>query len=314
MGEITTVDVTSKTGSDTFPVVANDPYVMVETLASQTIRSAKNANALEDAFYDYEVDKGKVVEEAVIKMAEKQAFDKDAFSREAHDAEVLVKYFNNWNSVQYVTTTRPDEVRAVLKEDGNVDSVVAEIIDTLTQGEGKDDFNTKRDALLGTDEVVDYSTIIGGKPANMKGVIYALRNAYNHLKSNNNDLTTEDYISSTPIEDIRILVPDDVMNLMDVVELANVFNLTKEELFGKIIVVPVSDYETKYKCIVYDRKAFGRATRLYEYDQEKVAKGRYFNHYLTTDRAYFFNGLFKATSIDCTTACEAARANLITEE
>lgn len=313
MAEITTIDVTSEEGSTQFPLNQNDPYVAVETIARQTIRSAKNGNALEDAFYDYEIDKGKVVEEAVIKMASKQAYDKNAFSREAKDAEVLVKYFNNYESNQYQTTTRPDDIRAILVQDGNADSVAAEIIDTLTQGEGATDFERKRSAILNNANIVDYSTIIGGTPSNMKGVIYAMRNAYNHLKSNNSDLTSVEYMSHTPVDDIRILIPDEVMNLIDVVELANIFNLSKEEIFGRVIVCPVSDFDTKYKVVVYDRKAFGRATRVFEYDQEKIAKGRYYNHYLTTERAYFHNGLFKATSIDCTAACEAAKANLITE-
>lgn len=313
MATVTTVDVTTATGSDKFPLNNNDAYGMVETIAKQTIRSAKNGNELEDAFFEYEVDKGKVIEEAVIKMAEKQAFDKESFSKEAKDPEVLCKHFNNYDSAQYITTTRPDDVRAILTQDGNVDSVTAEIIDTLTQGESSDDFVTKRKLLMET-AVKDYSTILGGKPTTMKGVIYAVRNAYNHMKSNNSDLTSVEYKSHTPVDDIRIAMSDELLNLIDIVELANIFNLSKEEMFGKIVVVPVSDYTTKYKVIVYDRKAFGRATRLFAYDQEKAARGRYYNHYLTTERAYFYNGLFKATSIDCSKACQAAKDALISNE
>lgn len=312
--DVTTIDVTTQQGSDTFPLQSNDPYVMVESIASQSIRSAKNANALEDAFYDYEVDKGTVIEEAVVKMAEKQAFDKDDYSRAPKDAEVLVKYFNNYETAQYQTTTRPNDVRKVLKEDGNVDSVVAQIIDSVTQGEDNFDFETKRKAILSNENLIDYATILGGNPASMKGVIFAMRNAYDHLKSNNSDLTKVNYKSATPVDDIRIVIPDVVMNLVDVVELANIFNLSKEEIFGKIIVCPVSDFDNKYKVVVYDRKAFGRATRLFEYTQERVAKGLFYNHYLTTERAYFYNGLFKATTIDCTKACESALANLIEQE
>lgn len=307
---VQTVDVTTPTGSETFPVNANDPYQAVETIARQTIRSAENGNALEDAFYEYEVENGKVIEEVVFKMAEKQAYDKNAFSREAKDAVPLVKYFNNYESEQYQTTTRPDDVRAILTKDGNVDAVVGQIIDTLTQGENATDFEKKRTVLFGT-QFKNYSEILGGAPANMKGVIYAIRNAYNHIKSNNTDLTTVAYKSATKVDDIRIALSDEVMNLIDVVELANIFNLSKEEILGKIIVVPVSDYDTKYKVVVYDIKALGRATRLYDYDQEKIAKGRYYNHYLTTERAYFYNGLFKATQIDCTDACTTAKAELI---
>ena len=59
---VDTVDVTTATGSETFPVNANDPYQAVETIARQTIRSAENGNALEDAFYEYDVENGKVIE------------------------------------------------------------------------------------------------------------------------------------------------------------------------------------------------------------------------------------------------------------
>jgi hypothetical protein len=149
----------------------------------------------------------------------------------------------------------------------------------------------------------------------MKGVIYAIRDAYNHLKATNSDLTAEAFDSATPEEDIRIAITPKVLNLIDVVELANVFNLEKEELFGKLVVVDVddlSDDSSFYGVLVYDRKALGRATRLYEYSQDISGRGLFTNHYLTTDRAYFYNGLFKACRIDCTTACVNARAELIT--
>ena len=148
----------------------------------------------------------------------------------------------------------------------------------------------------------------------MKGVIYAMRNMYNHLKTNNSDLTSDVYVSATPVEDIRVAIPRDVLDLIDIVELANIFNLSKEEILGKIVIVDTSDVgnaDWKYNVVVYDRKAMGRATRLYEYESERVAKGRYDNHYLTVDRMYFFNGLFKTASINCKKAVTEAKAQLI---
>ena len=115
MAKVETVDVTPQNGATEFPVNDNDTMDMVETIASQTIRGAKSGNIVEDAFYEYEVDKGAVVEEAVIKMAEKQAFDKNAFDRTAKDPVILAKYFNNWEQAQYQTTTRRDEIRKILK-------------------------------------------------------------------------------------------------------------------------------------------------------------------------------------------------------
>ena len=76
MSQVTTVDIAGLTGSDTFPVNANDVYDLVETIAVQNIRAVKSSNRIEDAFYDYVVENGAVIEEAIIEMANKQAFVK----------------------------------------------------------------------------------------------------------------------------------------------------------------------------------------------------------------------------------------------
>ena len=59
-------------GNDTFPVKANEFLTAVETIASQNIRAVESTNLIEDAFYDYEVNDGKVIEEAIfdIKLGE----------------------------------------------------------------------------------------------------------------------------------------------------------------------------------------------------------------------------------------------------
>ena len=104
-------------------------------------------------------------------------------------------------------------------------------------------------------------------------------------------------------------------NLIDVKEWAEVFNLQKEELFGKLVVVDVddlSDHTYDYFVFVYDRKALGRATRIFDYTQDIIGSARYTNHYLTVERAYFHNGLFKGAYLDCTEACDTEKATIIT--
>ena len=301
-------------GSGTFPATSNDVYGLIETLAVQNIRDVKSTNRIVDGFYDYEVDNGKVIEEAIIEMAEAQAFDKDAYSFAPTDPSVQVRYFNNFVGKQYAATVRRDDIRAIIANKGTgVEDVVARIIGTLGEGESNQDFIDARDALYKAD-MKNYRSIIGGVPASMKGVIYALRDMYNHCKCNNADLTSVEYVSATPEEDIRIAVSTKLMNLIDVIELASIFNLEKEELFGKLVIIDVddlTDHTYDYFAFVYDRKAMGRATRLYEYTQDISGKGRFTNHYLTTERAYFHNGLFKGCYLDCTEACTTAKASII---
>ena len=137
---------------------------------------------------------------------------------------------------------------------------------------------------------------------------------YNALKATNT-IGGVPMAQATPVEDIRIAIPESILNLLDVTELANVFNLSKEELFGKIVIIPFdksSTYQNDQDCIfVYDRKALGRGTRLFEYSQDKVGKGLYTNHYLTTDRIYFVNDLYKGLYLSCTTAISNELANML---
>lgn len=303
-------------GKENFEDVAtiNDVYNLVETLASQSIKSIKSANKIVDGLYDYDVENGQIIEEALIKKATAQAYDKNAYSLAPHDPTVYARYFGEWRDKQFQTTVRRDDIRKVLANKGvGVEDVVAGIMDSLTQGESADDFKESRNLILNAD-VTNYRTICGYVPKNMRGVVYILRDMYNHLKSDNSDCTVETYESATPEEDIRIAVTSKVMNLIDVGELAHVFNLQKEEILGKMVIIDVDDLADTslwYKCVVYDRKAMGRATFLNDYSQDVVGIGRYSNHYLTVSRQYLHNGLFKACSIDCIEACESQFADLM---
>lgn len=316
MAEVNTIDVTTLEGSENFPVNTNDVYGLIETIASQNIRALRSTNRIVDGFFEYDVENGKVIEEAVIAMAKAQAFNKNDFSFTPKDPEVYVRYFNNFDPVQFETTIRRDDIRAILANKGvGLDGVVGEILETLTQGEGYDDFKKMRDVILNANVANYNSLVLSGSPANMKGVLYAIRDAYNHLVSTNNDLTAEAFDSATPEADIRIAITPKLLNLIDVVELANVFNLEKEELFGKLVVVDVDDLADPayyYNVVVYDRKAFGRATRVYDYTQDISGRARFTNHYLTVERAYFHNGLFKAARINAAAAASRALGDIIT--
>lgn len=305
---------TGNQGSKTFPANNNDKLGIIEVIASQNIRGLKSRNRLEDAFYFYDVTNGVVIEEAVIEAAKAQAFNKDAYDRAAKDPTLYARYFNNWNSRQFQTTKRTNDIRKIIASKGTgVEEVAAEILDTLTQGENSDTFVLMRNCLM-TSAVPNYRAHLSGVPKTMKGVLYALRDMYNHVRCDNDDLTADKYVSSVPDEDIRIAVTTKVLNLIDVTELANVFNLSKEELFGKLVVVDVDDVADGgmwYRAVVYDRKAMGHGRRLEEFSTEEIAKGLYTNYYYTVDDSVFYNPLFKACYIDCSVAAAAAKTDII---
>lgn len=312
--------ITPVNGSVNFPANPNNFLAAVETIAQQNVRSVVSTNKIEDAFYEYEVKDGKVIEEAIIAMAQRQAFVPTAAGAQPDlsplDPALYIRYFNNFEENQFKVTKRPDEIRAVIARGMSEEKLAAEILATLTAGEGDYDYAQMRAIIEDSTNVgVDASAALFANkvPQNAKGIMYALRVMFNAIKGTNtiglaSGISTK---QGVPVEDIRIAVSENVLALIDMVELASLFNLSKEEIYGKIVMLPYDSNYTGNRVLVYDRKALGRATRTFEYGQDNMQLARYTNFGLTTSRAYFYNPLFKCLSLDISKAVAAAEAGLI---
>lgn len=307
-------------GQTTFPATANTFLAAVETIAHQNVRAVVSTNKIEDAFYEYEVKDGKVIEEAIIAMAQAQSFVPTAAGAQPDlsplDPSLYIRFFNNFEEKQWKVTKRPDEIRAVIARGMSEEELAAQILDTLTAGEGDYDYSQMRAIIEDTTNVgVDASAALfnNGVPQNAKGIMFAIRRMFNAVKATNTiglaqGISTK---QGVPVEDIRIAISEDKLALIDMVELASLFNLSKEEIYGKIVMLPTDGNYSGNRVLVYDRKALGRATKLYEYGQDELQLARYVNFGLTTSRAYFYNPLFKCLSLDISTAASAEEAKLI---
>lgn len=301
--------------SETFPASKNKFLEAVETIAVQNIKAVRNSNTIEDAFREYPVENGKVVEEALIKMADGKSFVPVAEGANPDlsplDPKVAVRYFSDWEAIQYKTTKRYDEIRAILASGKSPDDVAGEIDSTLTEGEGYADYSKMRQII--EDEAVskDCSTdVFGGKhPKNMKGVIAGLRIMYNKIKATNT-ASGVPYAHGVDTSNIRVAISDKALAYIDIAELANVFNVTKEQLFGKLVVLPDDETYDGSKVLVYDINHLGRGTRVFDYAQEDMITNRYIISTLNTERQYFANDLFKALGLDISTAIAAAEDEL----
>lgn len=307
--------ITSTIGDEQFPVNENEFYPLVETIAYQSIKGVKSANRIEDAFYfvDLTEDNGVVLETALIQKAESQSYDKNTCDMSPLDPTVVARYFNNWVSCRYKCTVRRDDIRKILANKGQgVEDIVAEILDSLTQGRDGKEFKSGRSLILDTD-LVDYSVTLGGTPANLRGVIYAIRDMYDTLRTDNSGFDITGWETHTPEEDIRIAISSKLLNLLGVGELANILHLSEVELWGKLVVIPVSDLDRAqwFKVVVYDRKAMLHSRRKNTMDNEKCAGSEYWNYYLFVDDLFAYNPLFKATSMDFKHIAEEELAKLI---
>lgn len=306
-------------GVENFPATENQTLTAIETIAQQEIRGVKSVNRLEDTIFYYgeeEMRTGTVIEQALIAKAEKQVFNNNKCFCDGTpvDPKLTIRSFQNWEKSQWETALREMDIRAIIASNGSatVNSVTADIIDSLTQAEGAEDFTLTRGLVLNSN-ATNYATKLGGTPANMDGVLYALRDMYNQIRYDTSGYTIMDDASATPEEDIRIAVSDKLLALLDITKLANIFNLEKAKIMGKLVVVPVGDLDRAqwFKIIVYDLKRFNRATRNYDYMQSPKQPGQYVKAYLTVERMYFESPLFKAAQLDCTTAANAEFARII---
>lgn len=301
-----------------YPVTINDFYNMVEPILAQELRAARLKNNLSDADAVYFIDgrerTGQVVESSIVAAAQARGFNPNEYSLAATDPTVYTVYANDYENYQFAHTVRKDDVRRVIADKGATqDDLVFAIVNGLSEGFNAWDFKNRR-KLIFESPVKDYSENLGGQvPKTMRGVLYAARDMYNHIIANNSDLTGEEFESSCPREDVRIALSSKLMNLVDVVEMAHIFNMEKEELFGKLVIVNMDDLPESqwYKIVAYDRHAMNVCEFLYDFSQDIVGRGRYTNHYLTVSEMYFYNNLFKAAALDATAAATAGITDLL---
>ena len=302
-------------GRNEFHGNVNEFYNMIEPIIRQEIEAARNDNALLGVdgfwFYDCREGTGQTIESSIVQAAEAMGWSPTNAAPDLapKDPTVYTKYFSEWVTKQFKTTVRTDDIRRVATNKGaGAEDIRFAIVNSLTQGEAAYDFDEKRKLILSS-PVFDFAAINGGVvPSTMDGVLIVLRDAYNHLIAKNDDCTDGGFASVTPRENVRIAIPSKLMNLVDVVAMANLFNMSQAEILGQIVVVNCDDLPESmwYKCVIYDRHAFGIAEFIYEYGQDPYwASARFQNEFLTVSRQYFYNALFKAVAIDCSAAAAA---------
>lgn len=303
---------------ENYPLTINDFYNIAEPVIAQELRGAKLKNNLSDADAVYFIDgkelTGQVVESSIVAAAQARGFNPNDHSLAATDPTVYTVYANSYENYQFAHTVRKDDVRRVIADKGaSQDDLIFAIVNGLSEGFNSWDFKNRR-KLIFESPVPDYSANLGNQvPKTMRGALYAARDMYNHIIANNSDLTGEAFESSCPREDVRIALSTKLMNLIDVVEMAHIFNMEKEELFGKLVIVNMDDLPSSqwYKIVAYDRHAMNVCEFLYDYSQDIVGRGRYTNHYLTASEMYFYNNLFKACAIDASAAATSGLTDLL---
>lgn len=306
---------TGITGSDTFPATTNEYLNSVNKICSQEFTNARPTNQLEDAFYEIKVENGEVFEQTIIEMATETNFERTAEGEQPDlspvDPNLHVKYFNNWEEKQFKVTKRITDIRKALTTGKSAEEVGGQIVGSLRDGEGDYHYRAMRAIIENSAVGADGVTALGGTPTNMKGVIFAIRQLYNICKATNTKGGVPCKQGVDP-DWIRLAISEKALALMDVTELANIFNLDKEQLMGKIVKLPDDDTYDGTKVLVYDKRALLHGLKDDMYDEEELKGHKYVNYYLNTEHAFAYCNLFKAFKLDISTAMTNAFGAIMT--
>ena len=300
---------------DTGVIPANfDPFENtfindVEKFAKRTVELARSTNPLNDAFPEIDVENGTDVEKMILKMAKSYDFDPTAALGWAQkDPEALSLIFSEWNGKQFEATYREEEWRKVALNGESAEDVGALVADTMTEGEGYEDFLNLQIPFVNPQSFADYRAISGRAPADMDGVLYMARDMYHHITATNADSNKGfEFENTCPESEARIVMSSKLLDLNDVTKMANIFNMSKADFIGKLIIFNADNVPEaqRYYISVIDRRAIVRGKRLFRISKDVSGRGLFVNFFLTISRLYGICHLFKGVQLDCYAAAKA---------
>lgn len=262
-------------------------YGLITKIARQIIEGARATDRLA-VFNKTPIDNGTTIEEAVVEMASSTAYNPDGTNEFAPtDPSLKVKYYKKWTDKQFATTVRDNQIRKVLTAGGDVRKLSEPIVSSLTNGDEYEKYLAVKGLFeYGATEGV-FVNLGSVSKTNYKDILTTIKNTVSGMKFPNSNFNTAGIVRETLPENIRIIMPYQIKNAIDVNELAGVFNLSLAEINERIIEVDSGD-----KIFIVDERAILVYTRLYQMSTLYNPKGLFMNYWLTTDRLYAVSGLF----------------------
>lgn len=287
-------------GDDFEPNVYEAYGDMIGKLAKSIIRGVQAKNPL--AVFDKgRINNGDTIENVVIGLLESSGYSDATPLANQGKGNIVAEYYKDWLYKRYSVTIKPDDLRKIRPEyaEDDVASLTSRIVGSLDQSAEHEHFIAFKEMLKwgatsgsygesGTALVnVGSVDLVDGK-TDYKAILKKIKDVVDGMSFVNGNYNSAQFVKSTLKEDIYIVMPYTIKNAIDVDELSGVFNLSKAEIEGKIIVTDSTD---KYIYIV-DKNAILSFTRMYEVKTQENAQGNFYNYFLHTDRLMAISPLF----------------------
>lgn len=238
---------------------------------------------------------GADVEQIVVQLAESSAYDPDSVTNfSASNPSLAVRYFKTHTERTYKVKVADKEIRKI-RLAGSEEDIAGMIASSLANGYIQENYEAIRD-MFEDEDIRDTAVTLSATVENndYKAILLAIKNAVSGMTFVNSDYNGAGIKRRTRLDDIVILMPYTVKNAIDVNELAGVFNLSKDELPGRMIEIDSANADFIY---ILDRNAAQIYTFYYGMESARNIDGKYTEFNLTVDKMYALSPLFDVTAI-----------------
>lgn len=273
---------------------------LIGKIAITVIRDIVTENHL-SAFLKGRIEYGDTVEQAVVKLLESTAYDRDGENALTPDdtEKLAVRYFKNWSRKKFKTTVWTTEMKKYLTGEMTAEELAEKIVSALGKSDTQELYEGTKALLawgssLGSfgenDAVMTYLGDVAGDGTkyDYNGILKKIKNTVKGMTFVNSDFNKAGIKRSTRLEDIIIVMPYTLATDTDVDSLSGFFNLDKAEIRNRIIEVDTTDN----KVYILDKYAVLIYTRLYQMLTQLNADGAFYNYFLHIERMFAISPLF----------------------
>lgn len=231
---------------------------------------------------------GYTMEEYFVECAKEHAYDQaDAentlFKRELPDIKTAFYVVNRKS--YYPATITDDDMRKYFVSWDGVNSLIARIVDSMYNGDNKDDYNYMKSALVkhyenGLMKIVKTSSVTDMDTA--KELARKITEYVSYLTEPTNDYNAMAVTKQNDYEDIYIILNGKSNSYLNIEWLAQTFQLEFAQFKSHVLVLPTlpSTAQGTIEAIVCDSEIYRVFDQKYSVGVAYNAKGLYWNYFL----------------------------------
>lgn len=231
---------------------------------------------------------GYTMEEYFVECAKEHAYDQaDAedtlFKRELPDIKTAFYVVNRKS--YYPATITDDDMRKYFVSWDGVNSLIARIVDSMYNGDNKDDYNYMKSALVthyenGLMKIVRTSAVTDTDSA--KELARKITEYVSYLTEPTNEYNAMAVTKQNDYEDIYVILNGKSNSYLNIDWLAQTFQLEFAEFKAHVLVLPTLPSTTKgtIEALVVDSEIYRVFDQKYSVGVAYNAKGLYWNYFL----------------------------------